>query len=253
MPIYDYQDLKINYMREGSGSPLLFLHGWGADLTSFNVLADALKKRYDVIALDFPGFGKSDEPKTPWNLDDYTAFTESFTKDLGIINPVLLGHSFGGRVSIKLASKVNPPKIVLMNSAGIKPKRSTSYYFRVYGYKFFRTVAALPLLKWILSEPLEAYRAIYSSSDYKQASPIMKQVLSKVVNEDLRHHLKAINVPVLLIWGDQDQSTPIEDARLMEKLIPDAGLVVYEGAGHFSYLEQPAKTLTILGTFLGGK
>lgn len=252
MSIFNYENLSIHYTQNGTGKPLVFLHGWGANLESFKVLTDDLVRSYQVIALDFPGFGASQEPQTPWNLTQYTEMTLAFLKHLNIEKPVLLGHSFGGRVSIKLAQKMALEKIILINSAGIKPKRKANYYLRVYGYKLFRTVASLPLFKWILKEPLDAYREIYSSSDYKQASATMKQVLSKVVNEDLRALLPQISVPTLLIWGDQDASTPIGDAREIESLIPDSGLVVYEGAGHFSYLEQPDRTITVIRTFIGG-
>lgn len=253
MPIFTYDALQINYERSGSGKPILFLHGWGTDLQSFSCLSEPLSKFHDVISIDFPGFGKSTEPQTPWNLDDYMKMTLAFINHLNLKKPTLIGHSFGGRVSIKLSEHVDLDKIILINSAGIKPKRKSGYFLRVYGYKFFKTVASLPLLSFILKEPLEAYREIYSSSDYKQATPIMKQVLSKVVNEDLRERLSSIQVPVLLIWGDKDTSTPLEDAKLMEKLIPNAGLVVFEGAGHFSYQEQPSRALTIIETFLGGQ
>ncbi len=252
MPIFQYENLSINYTQKGTGCPLVFLHGWGATLESFNVLTRDLEKSFQVISIDFPGFGGSDEPTTPWNLTQYTDMTLAFLKHLNIQNPILIGHSFGGRVSIKLAQMITPAKIILINSAGIKPKRKANYYIRVYGYKAFRTVASLPFFKWVLKEPLEAYRELYSSADYKQASSIMKQVLSKVVNEDLRALLPHVNCPTLLIWGDQDTSTPVEDAKEMEKLIPDAGLIVYEGVGHFSYLEQPEKTITIIRTFIGG-
>jgi len=253
MSIYNYENLQVNYIRKGSGQPIVFLHGWGAEISTFNLLIDELSKSNDVIAIDFPGFGKSEEPKRAWNLDDYANMTYAFIQSLNIEKPTLIGHSFGGRVSIKLSQMMTLNKIILINSAGIKPKRKFSYYVRVYGYKFFRNVASLPLIKWILKEPLEAYREIYSSSDYKQATPVMKQILSKVVNEDLKHVLSKIDVPVLLIWGDQDTSTPLEDAKIMEQLIPDAGLVVFEGAGHFSYVEQPARILTIIRTFVGGR
>ncbi len=252
MPTFTYEGLQINYTRSGSGTPLVFLHGWGTDLESFKCLSEPLAENFDVISIDFPGFGKSAEPESPWNLDDYTKMTYAFMRQLNLLKPSLIGHSFGGRVSIKLSEILELDKIILINSAGIKPKRKSGYFLRVYGYKFFKTVASLPLLNWVLKEPLEAYREIYSSSDYKQASPIMKQVLTKVVNEDLREHLNSIKVPVLLIWGDKDTSTPLEDAQLMEQLIPNAGLVVFEGAGHFSYQEQPSRTLTIIRTFLGG-
>jgi pimeloyl-ACP methyl ester carboxylesterase len=252
MPIFTYDALQINYERTGSGKPILFLHGWGTDLQSFSCLSEPLSKSYDVIAIDFPGFGKSSEPEKPWSLDDYVKMILAFINHLDLKKPTLIGHSFGGRVSIKLCEQTELDKIILINSAGIKPERKPGYFVRVYGYKFFKTVASLPVLSFILKEPLEAYREIYSSSDYKQATPVMKQVLSKVVNEDLREHLKLIQIPVLLIWGDKDTSTPLEDAKLMEQMIPNAGLVVFEGAGHFSYQEQPSRALTIIKTFLGG-
>lgn len=250
---FDYNGSKINYTREGKGKSLVFLHGWGADLGSFNVLTDTLKQTYDIIAIDFPGFGNSPEPSFAWNLDNYTEMTLELLNALNLSSPVLIGHSFGGRVAIKLSQKMVIDRMILINSAGIKPKRHWHYYFKVYGYKLFKTVANLPVMRFILKEPLEAYRELYSSSDYKQASPVMKQVLSKVVNEDLRHILKSIEVPVLLIWGDQDASTPLSDAQLMASLIPDAGLVVYDGVGHFSYVEQPSRTIAIINSFVGGR
>ncbi|MBE0449907.1 MAG: alpha/beta hydrolase [Clostridia bacterium] len=252
MPTFEYRDLNINYTRSGNGKTLLFLHGWGANLDSFKVLTDDLVRSYEVVAIDFPGFGLSDTPQVPWNLTDYTEMTVAFIKHLELKSFIPIGHSFGGRVAIRLTEHIGFDKLVLISSAGIKPSRKPEYYFKVYGYKAFKYLAKLPVLSWILEEPLKAYRDRYSSSDYKQASDIMKQVLSKVVNEDLRHLLPKVKASTLLMWGDQDTSTPLNDAKLMESLIPDAGLVVFEGAGHFSYLEQSARFLTILKTFIGG-
>lgn len=252
MAIFKYDDLNIYYERSGKGKTLLFLHGWGTSGDSFEPILRGLRDSFEIITLDFPGFGKSDEPKTPYTLSDYTKMTLAFMKAQNLIDPVLIGHSFGGRVSIKIASQEPISKIILMNSAGIKPKRSMGYYLKVYGYKTFKWVAKLPLFSWILKEPLMAYAEIYSSDDYKRATPMMKQVLSKVVNEDLTPLLPKIKASTLLLWGDLDTSTPLEDAKTMANLIPDAGMVVFDGAGHFTYLEDPEKTLTIIKSFLGG-
>lgn len=252
MAIFKYDDLNIYYERSGKGKTLLFLHGWGTSGDSFEPILSGLRSSFEIITLDFPGFGKSDEPKRPYNLSDYTKMTLAFMKEENLKDPVLIGHSFGGRVSIKIASEQPVSNIVLMNSAGIKPKRSGAYYFKVYGYKAFKWLAKLPLFSWVLKEPLMAYAEIYSSDDYKRATPIMKQVLSKVVNEDLTHLLPKIKASTLLLWGDLDTSTPVEDAKLMADLIPDAGMVVFDGTGHFTYLEHPEKTITIIKSFLGG-
>lgn len=264
MPIYSYKSLNIAYdyhhplktFTEDSPTikkPLILLHGWGTQKETFKDLVEDLRGTLPIYVLDFPGFGGSDEPDTPWNLTDYTDFTETFIQDLALENPILLGHSFGGRVAIKLAQRIALDKLILTNSAGIKPKRKTKYFFKVYGVKLMGFLNKIPGCHFILDEPLKAYREKYSSQDYKMASPMMRKVLSQVVNEDLTPLLDKIQVPTLLVWGDRDTATPIEDARTMEKLIPDSGLVVFEGAGHFSYLEQPLRFATIIKTFIGGR
>lgn len=252
MAVFNYDHLNIHYERFGNGKTLLFLHGWGTSGDSFAPLYDALKSQFEIVYLDFPGFGQSDEPQRPYDLSDYTAMTKAFIEALNLKDPVLIGHSFGGRVSVKIASDTPISNIVLINSAGIKPKRSTAYYFKVYGYKLLKNFAKLPIFSWILNEPLKAYSEIYSSDDYKRATPMMKQILSKVVNEDLTPLLPQIKASSLLIWGDLDTSTPLEDAKTMADLIPDSGLVVYENTGHFAYLEHSEKTALVIKTFLGG-
>lgn len=252
MSFFDYKSKKIHYIQRGHGKSVLILHGWGTNIESFNHIIEDLSSYYQVTALDFPGFGLSEEPAKPYALSQYAELTQAFIEHLGLEKPVVMGHSFGGRVAIKMSEKVAYEKLILVNSAGIKPKRKSSYYFKVYGFKGIRTLGKLPLFSYILAEPIRAYSEKYSSQDYKQASSMMKMVLSKVVNEDLKHYLPHIESPTLLIWGDQDTATPLQDAKLMSSLIPDSGLVVFEGAGHFTYLEQPSRFLTIIKTFIGG-
>lgn len=253
MSTFKYNEMNIHYTQTGKGKSLLFLHGWGADATTFKGLTDTLANHYEVTALDFPGFGLSDEPKTPWSTREYAEMTQAFIEDLGLDTPVLIGHSFGGRVAILLNTMREVNTMVLIGSAGIKPKRQLDYYLKVYGYKLFKQLAKWPLLSFILKEPLQAYHEKYASSDFKQATPMMKQILSKVVNDDLVKILPSIKASTLLIWGDEDTSTPLSDAKRMASMIPDAGLVVYKGVGHFAYIEEQERTLTIIRTFLGGQ
>ena len=231
-------NININYEVCGEGKDVLVLHGWGADVSAVKPMADALSGKFRVWLVDLPGFGQSDLPPDGWDVYSYADFVKKFADTLGIVNPILIGHSFGGRLSIILVAKkiMNPPKIMLVDSAGIKPKRGAGYYCRVYTYKMMKRIAAL-LGK--LSKPLEEkIKGKFGSSDYKNANPIMRTVMVRVVNEDLTYLLKDISCPTLLFWGENDDATPLSDAKIMEKLIPDAGIVTVPGGGHYSYIDN---------------
>ena len=245
------QDLTIHYEASGAGHDLLLMHGWGAQGSSFAPIQARLERHFRCYSFDFPGFGQSEEPPSAWGTAEYTDFVRQFIQELGLQSPILIGHSFGGRIAIRLASTGAFPKVVLVDSAGIRPKRSWDYYLKVYVYKSFKAVLTnTPGLKSQSEEILERYRKRSGSSDYQNASNIMRAVLIKVVNEDLRHLLPKITAPTLLVWGERDDATPLGDGRLMESLIPDAGLIVLKNAGHYSYLDRLHDFLVILDNFL---
>lgn len=231
---------------------MVFLHGWGGSVQSFKGLYDHYKNHFKVIAFDFPGFGESDEPKTVWSVGDYSDFLVGFLNQLEIENPIIVAHSFGARVTFKAADRIKYHKLILTGAAGIKPKRKLSYYLKVYSYKTMRKLSQTKLFHGWLGPKVEAYKKRAGSSDYRQASPIMRGVLSKSVNEDLRDYFKYIDAPTLLIWGDMDTATPLENGQLMEEMIKDAGLVVFEGCTHFAYVEQMARFISIIDNFTEG-
>lgn len=230
---------------------ILLMHGWGCTHeTLASVERTARAAGYRVVAVDFPGFGKSEEPREVWGVEEYTGQIERLVDALGITDPVLLGHSFGGRVGILYASRRPVRKLILVDAAGIKPHRSLNYYRKVYTFKAMKRLMYLIYGREEAERRLDARRARSGSSDYAQASPMMRRILSKVVNEDLTSRLPLIKAPTLLIWGENDTATPIGDARKMEKLIPDAGLVSYPGCGHYSFLDNPAGFSAVLTSFL---
>lgn len=241
---------KVHYQREGSGYPLVLLHGWGCDLHIFDPIATDLKQNFCVYRLDFPGFGQSPEPQQAWGTEEYAQLTEAFFKELDISHPILLGHSYGGRVILRLAERVKPRKVIITGGAGLKPVRPLSYYLKVYTYKSIKWLATLPVLKGLLASSMENYRKKAGSSDYRQASDVMRGVLVKAVNEDLSPLLRKVEAPTLLIWGELDTATPLRDGKVMETLIPDAGLVVLSGGTHYAFLEQAPRFLTIVNHFL---
>lgn len=247
------EGLNLHYTDSEKGEKtVILMHGWGCDHTTVaSIERVASSCGYRVVNVDFPGFGDSQEPTDVWGVEDYTRQIEALTKELGIKSPILLGHSFGGRVGILYASRNQVEKLILVDAAGIKPKRSLKYYWKVYSFKAVKRVMYLFLGKDAAEKRLDAKRAKAGSSDYANASPMMRRILSKVVNEDLTDRLHLIKAPTLLIWGENDTATPLSDAQKMEKLIPDAGLVSFPGCGHYSFLDNPIQFAAVLRSFLG--
>lgn len=247
----DINGMKLNYIVEGEGSPIILLHGWGANIQAFMPVHNHLAKFHRVYTLDLPGFGESQEPPEQWGTEDYTDFLHAFMQKMEIKNPILMGHSNGGRISIFYAAKYGGlNKIILVDSAGVKPKRKLKYFIKVYTFKAAKHLLSLPLLNRYKEEILSKVKSKLGSSDYKNSSGVMQQTMVKVVNEDLKHLMPKVNVPVLLIWGENDLDTPVSDGEKMEKLMPDAGLVVLKNAGHFAYLDQLRQFLVIVDKFL---
>jgi len=244
--------VRTHYEHSGRGRPVVLLHGWGASGKTWGPIRPFLERHFATYTLDLPGFGQSDEPPRGWTLDDYAESLEEFIAHLALCRVILIGHSFGGRVIVKLGARrqADVSKAVLIDSAGIRPKRGLRYYFRVYTYKTLKSLFCLPVVGNAMRCQLEALRHRFGSDDYRQTSPTMRQVMVKVVNEDLTALLPYITFPVLLVWGENDTVTPLSDAHLMERLIPDAGLVVLENAGHWSYLERCQEFLQVLRAFL---
>lgn len=236
------KDLNIHYEVQGQGKAILLLHGWGCNTTYYAHLMNILSQKHKVIALDFPGFGQSEEPTTPWDVSEYTDFVLTFLQELEIKEISLIGHSFGGRVIIKLATleqkmiKIN--RIVLIDPAGVKPKKTCKQKMKIYLYKAGKNFLMLPGIKQLYPDTLENLQQKNGSPDYRQASPMMRQILVKTVNEDLTPLLPFIKQSTLLVWGELDTATPLADGQLMEKLIVDSGLVVLKNGSHFAYLEQ---------------
>src|SRR5579864_5268917 len=236
----------------GDGAPLLLLHGWGTSRALFAPLLDALAPGRRLIVPDLPGFGGTPPPREAWSAREYAAWTLSLLDRLGVERCDIVGHSNGGRIAIVLAAE-HPErvgKLVLTASAGIKPRRTLRDRVGVRAYKGLRRVERTRAIPQPVRAAARARADRRGSADFRAASGVMRGTLVRLVNEDLTPLLPRIAAPSLLIWGDRDTETPLHDARVMERLIPDAGTVVFEGATHYAYLEQPARFCRIVDVFL---
>lgn len=235
------RNININYIQYGSGSDVVLLHGWGQNIAMMKPIGDRLQKNHRITILDFPGFGESEEPKTALTVYDYCEILEELLKKLKVKKPVIMGHSFGGRIAIIYASRNEVEKVVLFGSPCIRKEVKPSLKLRM--LKSLKKIPGINKLEGFAKNHL-------GSRDYKNASEIMKKILVNVVNEDLSECAKKINVPTLLIWGDRDTEAPVEDAKELEKIIPDAGLIVLPNSTHYAYLENLPQVINILNNFL---
>lgn len=244
----------VNYKISGQGEQTLFiLQGWGTKLEVYDSVAAAVSDGMRVVQFDLPGFGGSEEPKESWGVDEFADFFLAFAKEIGIERGVLYGHSFGGRIIIKLAARESIPftieKIILNDAAGIRAKLTGKQKRKQRRYKILKKVLMWKPVHALFPELIDDWKAKQGSADYRNASPMMKQCMVKAINEDLTELLPKIKQEVLLIWGDQDTATPMKDAKLMEELIPDNGLVVLSPAGHFSFLDKPQVFRSVLRSY----
>ena len=232
--------IRLYYERfEGSGADTtVLLHGWGADTGVMRGIFNFLSARGNgVVMLDLPYFGASEPPPESFGIYEYAGLVHAFLRQLGLERVDILGHSFGGRIALILAAEHGAARrLILTDAAGVKPKRGLRYRLRVWWYK---------LKKRLGSRPKNA-----GSADYKALPDSMKPVFVRVVNTHLDRLLPKIKCPTLLIWGAQDRDTPLYMAQKMRRKIPDAGLVVLENAGHYSFLDCPYDFYTITDAFL---
>lgn len=241
----------ISYLKNGTISEecLLFLHGWRSNKEVWNNVIQKLFGRNNqvlVYSVDLPGFGQSSTPPTAWSVGDYAGLVKQFIEKFELKNVIIIGHSFGGRVAIKLAS--NYPelifKLVLVDSAGItlsSNKKNLMLFFAKLVKPLFRPRFMEGLRKKI-------YRQI-GAEDYL-ATPTLQKTFVNIIKEDLTPDMKQITVPTLLIWGENDTETPVSFGEKMHSLILNSKFTILTDAGHFSFLDKPENFVKSLNEFI---
>ncbi len=242
--------MNLHFEKKGEGAPVVLLHGWGCDGTIFKALTDELSQSFTVFALDLPGFGKTDEPPGIWGVHDYTAAVQAFLKDHDITHPIVLGHSFGGKIAMMLTMKIPVARLILTGSTGVRPSRTLFYYLKTYTLKIIKQLLSLPVLRDYKEEITAYYIKNYGSSDYKSATSKMKKILNTAVNEDITAMMPSITTPTLIIWGENDTATPLQKGERIHQLIKDSELVIFEKAGHYAFLDEPICFHKTLNRFL---
>lgn len=257
---FTYQNKEISYSTEGEGKPLIILHGWGSSKRVMLPVAKGLAAHRCSYVLDLPGFGDSPEPVRSWSIDDYADAVQSFIESLDADKVDVLVHSFGGRIMLKLCArdfgKAHIDKVLITGGAGMKPKRSFKFYVKKYTAKTLKApFMILPAslkdkaLGWLRTTAL--WKSL-GSSDYSKLSGVMRETFVKSVSEYLESSLSKIPHEVLLLWGENDEATPVYQAKRIEQGIEKAALVIIEDAGHYAFLDKPKQFIRIAEAFLKG-
>ena len=237
------KNLDINYIDYGEGkNEIVLLHGWGQNIEMMKPVGDKLKKSNRIIIIDLPGFGNSSEPDTIWTMYDYTDAVKELLDSLKVKKPILVGHSFGGKISLIYASKYKVDKLILFGSPYKKEIKKLSTKTKV-----LKALKKVPLLN-----KLEGFAKKHiGSTDYKKASDVMRKILVEHVNLDITSDVKKITCPTLLVWGTLDSEVPLTEAYELEKLISDSAVIEYKGCTHYAYLENLNQTVNIIKNFVG--
>lgn len=227
---------KVYFEQFGEGKDIVLMHGWGASRKAFLFVAKRLSTRYRVTLFDFAGFGESEEPSEVYDVEKYADDVVKLMGFCSIKSATFVGHSFGGRVAIFIASHYSDmvERLVLVDSAGLKPRRKLSYYLKVFAHKLRKRLGL---------------KGLKGSSDYRLLSDNMKRTFINVVNYYQNADLKKISVPTVVFWGKDDKETPLYMYKLFLKNIKGAQGFLLDG-GHFAYAEDGAKFLAILSAYL---
>ena len=241
--MFTYKGKKVNYINYGNRKKdtLVFLHGWGQNIEMMKPVADPFKDDFNIIIIDLPGHGESEEPDSIYTVYDYVNCVKELLDSLKIKNPILIGHSFGGKTSLLYASMYEVKKLILFAPSYKKEIEKLSLKT-----KMLKTAKKIPGLN-----KLEGFAKKHiGSTDYKNASPIMRQILVETVNFDIRDQITKISCPTILIWGTLDEAVDVTCAYELEKLIKDAGVIIYENCTHYAYLERLGQTISVMKSFL---
>ncbi len=252
---YNTQDISIYYEKYGnSPNTILILPGWGNTRASFRNIINYLKKDYTVYIVDYPGFGNSPIPTKTLNIYDYAKIIKDFMEEENITNPYIIAHSFGGRITALLSGyyDVKITKILLIDVAGIKPRKTIKRFIKEKTYKILKKcIKLLPKLKQ--EYYLQKLLHFFGSPDYNNLPVVMRTTFKNIVNKDLKIYFKNIKCSTLILWGKKDNVTPLKDAFKIKKLITNSYLIVLPTCGHFAYLDAPITINNIIDNFLNEK
>lgn len=218
---------NIYYLKRGNGiKNIIFLHGWGGDSNQFLTFTNLFLSNYTVYLIDLPAFGKS-KIDTVLSLEDYSNIISDFVKGIGIDNPIIIGHSFGGRIALKMLEMNMNYKTILISTPG------------------FDLRSLKTKIKLILNK---LFKIKFPSYDYKNANTIRRLIMNRCLQDTKKLDFSKINQNIIIIHGTKDKTVKPKVARMMKKRIKKSQVIWIKGE-HFPYLDEPIKVLKVINFY----
>lgn len=241
MAVFYREEGRPSDGKVGNGT-ILILHGWGSKSDTWeNVQLNLVSKGYHVVVPDLPGFGQTPQPPHPWSLKEYSAFVDELARLLGFEQFTLAGHSFGGRIAIDYAIR-HPERLrslILCDTAGITRRKKLKTKIFLVLTKGGNLIFSLPPLFLLKPLVIKVWYRVAGEKDYYRASPLMRKIMKKVMDENIRPYLPHITQPTLILWGEDDMATPVSDALIIHQSIPLTHLHIFPGVGHAIQIKEP--------------
>jgi len=231
---------------------LIILPGWDGTKKTWENFINLAQKDFEVSCLELPCFGDEPCPNEIWGVENYAEFVKQKIKNLNLIKPIILGHSFGGQVAVYLAA-TSPElisRLILSGAAAIRPKLNLKRFIFGLLAKIGKIFFSLPLIKNFTAPARKLLYKLADSPDFGQISGIKREICKKVVRQDLTEELKKIKTQTLVVWGDLDSYVPLKTGKKIAALIPGSRLEIVSGGKHGLHLQMTEKLYSIIKKFL---
>lgn len=230
-----YETVNKDAMKDAT---FVWAHGWGRHHGDMMPLMQSFERAGAHMLVDIPGFGQSPAPDRIWSTEDYADHFADWIREQKIGPVIWVGHSYGGKIGMMIASK--HPDVLkglcVIAGSGLQPKRSLlktlSVKSRIFAYKIAKRLVPFGILSqdWLIQA--------FGAADYKNADGMVRKIFVKIVNEDLTESVQSIKTPTLLLYGKNDTETPVSSGQRLHQLIPDSTFYALDEQDHYSVLSS---------------
>jgi 3-oxoadipate enol-lactonase len=247
--------INLSFVRRGKGTPLLLVHGFPLDSSSWNEILPMLENKFDIIAADLRGFGRSSTIETPYTISDMADDLAGLLDNLKIEKTVIAGHSMGGYVALAFAKKypnrVSGLGLISSQAVGDPPDRKEGRYKTAREVVEKGVGVVVEAMTPKLSSDVRVQAFVREVIGKQSAAGVVGALKAMAEREDQTSILSTFNFQIVLIHGGDDALIPTDRSREMKELLPSAQYTEIKGAGHMPMMEFARETADALLALAG--